>query len=199
MSISKRLNEIQQQLKVARGQFNSFGNYNYRSCGDILEAVKPLLGEAVVLLNDDLVMLGDRFYIKATAIFKMDNEEVTSVAYAREAEHKKGMDSSQITGATSSYARKYALCGLFAIDDTKDADATNKHQSYSEEELNKIYCTLSTALMNCPDLESLLAVMKSDSFVENKQILSENGPQHFRSLKKEFLSRKKKFLQVDNG
>lgn len=118
----KKLNEIQQQLKAHKGQFNSFGNFNYRSCEDIVEAVKPLLGEAVLLLDDHLVLIGDRYYVRATATLRDGKESVSVSAYAREALDKKGMDTSQITGATSSYARKYALNGLFLIDDTKDAD-----------------------------------------------------------------------------
>lgn len=117
--------KIQKDLKTPKGQLNSFGGYNYRSCEDIVEAVKPLLFARGLHLNlsDELVNYGDRFYIKATASV-MDGEKIVSSAsgYAREALTKKGMDESQITGAASSYARKYALNGLFAIDDTKDAD-----------------------------------------------------------------------------
>ena len=123
----KTLNKIQKELKVPKGQTNTFGNYRYRSCEDIMEAVKPLLGEAILTISDEVVMLGDRFYVKATATLK-DGESVDSVtAYARESLEKKGMDTAQITGATSSYARKYALNGLFCIDDVKDADSTNTH------------------------------------------------------------------------
>lgn len=123
----KTLNKIQKELNVPKGQMNNFGNYRYRSCEDILEAVKPLLGNATLTISDEMVMLGDRFYVKATAALK-DGEETTSVtAYAREALEKKGMDTAQITGATSSYARKYSLNGLFCIDDVKDADSTNTH------------------------------------------------------------------------
>ena len=123
----KTLNKIQKELKAPKGQKNTFGNYNYRSCEDILEAVKPLLGEAVLTISDEIVNLGDRFYVKAIATISQGTENVSVSAYARESLEKKGMDSSQITGATSSYARKYALNGLFCIDDTKDADNTNKH------------------------------------------------------------------------
>ncbi len=126
-----KLINIQQKLKAPKNQKNSFGGYNYRSCEDILEAVKPILSEenAYLILNDEIIFQGDRYYIKATAnLFDAENKLVaSSTAYAREAENKKGMDESQITGAASSYARKYALNGLFAIDDTKDADATNTH------------------------------------------------------------------------
>ncbi len=119
------LAEIQQKLKAPKGQFNSFGKYKYRNCEDILEALKPLLGDNLVLLSDEMVMLGNRFYVKATAEFCGVNQIVTVkvTAYAREAEVKKGMDESQITGAASSYARKYALNGLFLIDDNRDADS----------------------------------------------------------------------------
>ena len=123
----KTLNKIQKELKAPKGQKNTFGNYNYRSCEDILEAVKPLLGEAVLTISDEIVNLGDRFYVKAIATISQGTENVSVSAYARESLEKKGMDSAQITGATSSYARKYALNGLFCIDDTKDADNTNKH------------------------------------------------------------------------
>lgn len=121
------LKRIQAELKAPKGQYNQFGKYKYRSCEDILEAVKPLLAkyDAQLTISDELVQVGERYYIKATATIKDDatpphEEHVT--AYAREAETKKGMDESQITGTASSYARKYALNGLFLIDDTKDAD-----------------------------------------------------------------------------
>jgi len=123
----KVLNKIQKELKAPKSQENSFGKYRYRSCEDILEAVKPLLGNAVLIITDEVVMLGDRFYVKATAILKDDKETAQVSAFARESLDKKGMDTAQITGATSSYARKYALNGLFCIDDTKDADSTNTH------------------------------------------------------------------------
>ena len=127
-----RLMNIQQKLKAPKNQRNNFGNYNYRSAEDILEAVKPILKEerCVIIIGDEVVSVGDRIYVKATArlIGVDDGKEISSVsALAREPEDKKGQDDSQITGATSSYARKYALNGLLCIDDTKDADATNTH------------------------------------------------------------------------
>lgn len=125
------LAQIQSELKAPKGQRNTFGKYNYRSCEDILEAVKPLLKERglVILITDDIVQLGERYYVRATAtIYDSEGSYISNSALAREEAVKKGMDASQITGATSSYARKYALNGLFAIDDTKDADATNKGQ-----------------------------------------------------------------------
>jgi len=118
------LAKIQRELKVPKGQFNSFSKYHYRNCEDILEAVKPLLGKGTLVLQDELANVNDRVYIKAYAILTDENgTQAIAHAYAREAHDKKGMDEAQITGAASSYARKYALCGLFCIDDGKDADA----------------------------------------------------------------------------
>lgn len=134
----EKLIKIQKELKAPKGQYNSFGNYKYRSAEDILEAVKPLCAENGCLLTlcDTLENIGDRYYIKATATFTDGEKSVEVTAYAREEENKKGMDGSQITGTASSYARKYALNGLFLIDDTKDADtdAFKKQQKSSEEE-----------------------------------------------------------------
>jgi hypothetical protein len=121
---------IQSELKAPKGQRNNFGNYNYRSAEDILEAVKPILAKhnCALIINDDVTEVGGRIYVKATAILAIGSTPFASAsAFAREAESKKGMDEAQITGSASSYARKYALNGLLAIDDTKDADFTNKH------------------------------------------------------------------------
>lgn len=123
------LDKIQSELKAPKGNFNSFGKYKYRSCEDIVEAVKPLLHAhgCHLILSDDVVMVGDRIYVKATATIYNGAAVVgQSTAFARESLDKKGMDDSQITGTASSYARKYALNGLLAIDDTKDAD-TDEH------------------------------------------------------------------------
>ena len=153
MEIYKKLMNIQTKLKAPKSQRNNFGNYNYRSCEDILEAVKPLLDEFKVALTikDEIVLIGERYYIKATAtLIDIDTGDITETsAYARESAEKRGMDSSQVTGATSSYARKYALNGLFAIDDNKDADATNTHgkdtikvnmtPALSEAQLKRLY------------------------------------------------------------
>ena len=121
---------IQTELKAPKGQYNSFGKYKYRSCEDILEGLKPLLKEhgASVIISDEMVLIGDRYYIKATAKLMDQDGEISTNGYAREEESKKGQDASQTTGSASSYARKYALNGLFAIDDTKDSDATNDHE-----------------------------------------------------------------------
>lgn len=141
--VSEKLLKIQQALKAPKGQYNSFGKYKYRSCEDILEAVKPLLSENKVTLtiSDDLVILGDRFYVKAVAAFTdiKTGQTITNTAFAREDESKKGMDGAQITGTASSYARKYCLNGLFLIDDTKDADTDEyKNQQSKEEKQEKI-------------------------------------------------------------
>lgn len=138
--INIKLMNIQQELKAPKGQYNSFGKYAYRSCEDILEAVKLLLKKEKVALtiSDELQYIGNRYYIKATATL-IDTESeaiISNSAYAREEETKKGMDGSQITGASSSYARKYALNGLFGIDDNKDSDTTNI-QSKEEKEDKK--------------------------------------------------------------
>lgn len=158
-TLHDKLVAIQSELKAPKSQTNTFGKYKYRSCEDILEAVKPLLAthRLVLSLSDEIVCMacssapqaftvtewsdkakqtmdstrivgGDRFYVKATATVSDGENSVSTVAFAREEEEKKGMDGSQITGAASSYARKYALNGLFCIDDTKDADATNDHK-----------------------------------------------------------------------
>lgn len=129
--------KIQQELKAPKNQLNRFGGYKYRSCEDILEAVKPLLGELVLTVRDDIVEVGGRVYVKATATITDGTNKIENTAFAREAESKKGMDESQITGASSSYARKYALNGLLCIDDTKDADATNTHEDKTPAEKAK--------------------------------------------------------------
>jgi len=141
MSIYEKLSNVQQKLKAPKNQMNKFGGYKYRSCEDILQAVKPLLASEglTMTITDELTMIGDRYYIKAT-VTVIDTEEGDThevYGYAREEENKKGMDSMQLTGATSSYARKYALNGMFAIDDTKDSDATNQHGKDKEKPKKK--------------------------------------------------------------
>ncbi len=113
---------IQQTLNAPKNQRNNFGGYNYRSAEDILEAVKPLLQNITLTVSDEIVLIGDRYYVKATATLSDGEDAIAVTAYAREEESKKGMDASQLTGATSSYARKYALNGLFCIDDARDPD-----------------------------------------------------------------------------
>ena len=137
MGIYEKLLNIQTTLKAPKGQFNKFGNYKYRNCEDILESLKPLLSDnkVVVLLNDDIVAINDRIYVKATVTLKdtKSDEKIETTAFAREEETKKGMDVSQITGSASSYARKYALNAMFAIDDTKDSDTTNQGQNEQKQ------------------------------------------------------------------
>lgn len=158
MSIYETLSIVQNELKAPKSQYNSFGKYNYRNCEDILEALKPINAKhnACVTLSDDVVVVNDRFYVVATATFYADGEHISVTAYARESLDKKGMDSAQVTGATSSYARKYALNGLFAIDDTKDADGYDnraaepqkatkpqaKKSATNDEDLKKIQNTV---------------------------------------------------------
>lgn len=140
MNVYQKLLMVQVELKAPKGQYNSFGKYRYRSCEDILTAVKPLLDRtgAIITITDSLEMIGTRYYIKATATF-IDiekGESISNTAYAREDESKKGMDGSQITGTASSYARKYALNGLLLIDDTKDAD-TDENRNERDNRANE--------------------------------------------------------------
>lgn len=147
--VYEKLLTVQSKLKAPKGQRNTFGNYNYRSCEDILEALKPILAEsnASTILRDELVQIGDRYYLKATAIFIdcESGETVETVAYAREDETKKGMDLAQITGSVSSYARKYALNGLYCIDDAKDSDATNTHGKDEDKDKDEVKKAVSEA------------------------------------------------------
>jgi hypothetical protein len=128
-SLNAKLAIIQRDLKAPKGQYNNFGKYSYRNAEDILEAVKPLLGNLTLTLPEEINLVGNRFYIKATARLSDGKDSIEVSSYAREPESRKGMDEAQVTGASSSYARKYALNALFAIDDTKDPDTTNKHDS----------------------------------------------------------------------
>ena len=154
----KELIEIQSELKAPKNQRNTFGNYNYRSAEDILEAVKPLLKKhgCHLTISDEMIQLGDRYYVKATATLSKDADSISTAAYAREEENKKGQDSSQTTGSTSSYARKYALNGLFCIDDTKDADFTNTHDKEQPKEKAKAPKTddIASALKQAKDAVS---------------------------------------------
>lgn len=167
MNIYEKLMKVQNELKAPKGQYNDFGKYKYRSCEDIVEAVKPLLAEvgAVLTLSDSLERIGDRFYVKATATLLDGEGIVQTYAYAREDETKKGMDGSQITGAASSYARKYALNGLFAIDDTKDADATNTHGKEPQKTTKS-----EVVMVNKDNVQALIMKMASKNVTE-KQVL----------------------------
>lgn len=144
-----KLQELQQKLKAPKDLYNSFGGYSYRSAESILQALKPLLAEvnAYIIIKDDMLNIGDRYYIKAIVqLFDGDTDKLIAetVSFAREEENKKGMDGSQITGASSSYARKYALNGMFLIDDVKDSDATNTHGKDTKEVVatsDKVTCS----------------------------------------------------------
>lgn len=139
--LTQRVGDIQHKLKAPKGQYNSFGKYNYRSCEDILEGVKPLLKEhnLALLIDDEIVQIGERYYVKATAKITDGREIISATAYAREPDTKKGMDESQITGATSSYARKYALNALLCIDDTKDADTMDNSKKPVQQTQETVY------------------------------------------------------------
>ncbi len=158
--IYKILNKIQKELKAPKNQYNKFGNYNYRNCEDIIEAIKPLLPDGVILtLHDDIREVGGRFYIESEAKITDGTDSISSKALAREPQSKKGFDESQITGAASSYARKYALNGLFCIDDTKDADSDDN--SKNQQDNNHIknmeydeYMALVKAIDEAADIDS---------------------------------------------
>lgn len=164
----KELVTIQERLKAPKGQYNSFGKYKYRSAEDILEAVKPILAacDCHLTISDDMVMVGNRVYVKAIACLTNSNgEQVITTAFAREEETKKGMDASQITGATSSYARKYALNGLFCIDDTKDADTMDNR----EDDLSKAKTEIEVA----ESVSALTAIFnKYSSLHDNNEFMS---------------------------
>ena len=155
MSVYEKLLKVQSELKAPKNQYNKFGSFYYRSCEDIQEGVKPLLKEinAVLVVGDELVLVGDRYYIKATAKFidVESGESVENTAYAREETDKKGMDASQITGSASSYARKYALNGLFCIDDVKDADMQKPEESK---------CKLKAGAITSKEAETLKSLCK---------------------------------------
>lgn len=168
MSVFEKLAEVQRELKAPKGQFNSFGKYKYRSCEDILEALKPVLGKhgCTVTLSDEVVQVGERFYIRATANI-MDcesGERAFNTAYAREDADKKGMDGSQITGTASSYARKYALNGLFLIDDTKDADTDAYHEQTTGEK-PKEDPKVAAAKAKANDVKKLLVKISGDKAI----------------------------------
>ena len=165
MKIYEQLANVQHELKCNKSLYNNFGKYSYRSTELIMEAVKPLLfsNDLCLIITDSIELIGDRFYIKATAtIYNKEGEQISTTAYAREEEGKKGMDASQVTGSTSSYARKYALNGLLAIDDTKDADATNTHGATNDSKAtpanNKTNNTTSTYKLTEGQIKRLYAI-----------------------------------------
>lgn len=160
----ERVIAVQSQLKAPKNQRNDFGGFNYRSCEDILEAVKPLLkAEGLCLtITDDIVMLGDRYYVKATATLTDGERSLPNQAFAREPEERAKMDGSQVTGSASSYARKYALNGLFAIDDTKGADALNNGQDAAngkDFDKGKAKATAPAPKIPAPDKAAVIAAV----------------------------------------
>ena len=181
MSVYKKLIEVQTKLKAPKNQYNSFGKYSYRNCEDILEALKPILHEvgATIIISDEVVSVNERYYVKATVKF-IDTETgdmVEASANAREEDNKKGMDSSQLSGATSSYARKYALNGLFAIDDTKDSDFTNTHDKEDKKKTLEVISEAQAKRM------FMLAKGKDPDVI--KQILSSAGFNASRDITKD--------------
>lgn len=136
--------QIQKELKVPKNQMNKFGNYKFRSAEDIIESAKPICHkyDYALIISDEVVLIGERIYVKATATLYKEGKTISTTGYAREEEVKKGMDAAQITGSASSYARKYALNGLFAIDDTKDADSTNDHKDEIGDEKRLLLITM---------------------------------------------------------
>lgn len=173
-TLYKKLLAVQSELKCNKSQYNSFGKYHYRNAEDILEAVKPLLVnvKATVIISDEIVNIANRFYVKAKAIFiDIESGEHTEVvAYAREPENKKGLDESQITGSTSSYARKYALNGLLLIDDNKDSDYAPEHKNYST---NTTHEAISQETKD--NLNKLIQEYSDKSKKEIKDIVKELG------------------------
>lgn len=165
----KKIHKLQKELKAPKNQFNKFGGYNYRNCEDILEAVKQIMpDDLIITIGDEIVLMGDRYYIKATARITDGQNTIENTAYAREEEIKKGMDASQITGSASSYARKYALNGLLSIDDLKDPDS----QDNSEKPVKKELDTRAKPIeLPEPTLEVIKEISQAISIDDIKEIL----------------------------
>ena len=166
MNVYEKLIAIQSELKAPKSQYNHFGKYAYRNCEDILEALKPILKEhkSTIYISDEIVTVLERFYVKATVTFidAETGEKIINTAYAREEEDKKGMDGSQVTGSSSSYARKYALNGMFAIDDTKDSDFTNTtvkgdNSALSEAQIKRLLAIASKVNISADDVKVVVA------------------------------------------
>ena len=166
MNVYEKLIAIQSELKAPKSQYNNFGKYAYRNCEDILEALKPILKDhkSTIYISDEIVTVLERFYVKATVTFidAETGEKIINTAYAREEECKKGMDGSQVTGASSSYARKYALNGMFAIDDTKDSDFTNRtvkgdNSALSEAQIKRLLAIASKVNISADDVKVVVA------------------------------------------
>ena len=195
MSVREKLLAVQAELKAPKGQTNSFRKYKYRSCEDILESVKPLLKKynATLVISDSLELIGERYYIKATATFQDVETDgiIENTAYARESAEKKGMDDSQVTGATSSYARKYALNGLFLIDDTKDADTDefrNQQKSKEERAFDKKVEKDNKTTISAKDQQTLKAVCEKKGYkveeIFTKPVSQLTGEEYVQALQR---------------
>lgn len=187
------LSKIQKELKAPKNQYNNFGKYNYRSCEDILEGVKPLLGDCVLTISDSLEYIGGRIYIKATAKISKDDKYVEVSAYAREPEIQKGMNESQITGSASSYARKYALNGLFCIDDTKDADSQD-NRSEKKQTTKKVKKTEHVVKKKPTDEDALIKMIKVISSFKTKEQLESYRTEKYETQLKYFGDKDRKDL-----
>ena len=189
------LTEIQNELKAPKSQYNSFGKYKYRSCEDIQEALKPLLKNhrCTLFLTDTIVNIENRFYVgaKAVLIYNPSGEKIEVSSYAREEEHKKGMDGSQVTGASSSYSRKIALNGLFLIDDNKDSDRTNDGTEAPKKVLNKQKPTASSLIKLTDDqIQVLINQNKEEKAIEQNQKRYDLTDQQISVLKNSLESKK---------
>lgn len=179
---------IQNKLNAPKNQRNNFGGYNYRSCEDILEAVKPLLQETncTLTVSDDIVQVSDRIYVKATATLRTPGGATyTTTAFAREAVSKKGMDDSQVTGSTSSYARKYALNGLFCIDDNKDPDALNNGKAHTQQEsseLNEAFQLVKPEIETAPTQDVLKTLHADNTALHNYKPYREAMNKRYKEL-----------------
>jgi hypothetical protein len=191
------LQNIQQEIIAPKGQKNNFGNYNYRSCEDIFKAVKPLLKKynSTLFVSDELVNVGDRFYIKATATFRFKDIEISTVGWAREELSKKGMDGSQVTGASSSYARKYALNGMFLIDDTKDSDSTNDgHANFPDSFESKVCDAFNEDAKEMRDKDNRKTL---DELL--KELISVDDEVKYNKLREKYKSFYNKMKKYDSG
>ena len=196
----KDLLNVITELKAPKGQRNNFGNYNYRSCEDILEAVKPLLLKygLMMSINDDVVSVLDRVYVKATVTVWNDKESKQVSAFAREAETKKGMDESQITGAASSYARKYALNGMFLIDDTKDADSQDNTKHAPPQGITEKHAQKKPEIDKASVMGEIITLLKTSGLSDDVMAQLRNEYQSIKTVDQanDFKARVEKLLMV---
>ena len=196
----KELLSVIAELKAPKNQRNNFGNYNYRSCEDILEAVKPLLLKygLMMSINDDVVSVLDRVYVKATVTVWNDKESKQVSAFAREAETKKGMDESQITGAASSYARKYALNGMFLIDDTKDADTQDNTKHAPPQGITEKHAQKKPEIDKASVMGEIITLLKTSGLSDDVMAQLRNEYQSIKTVDQanDFKARVEKLLTV---